>query len=402
MRKMKTTTTTLTDTSFYCSQKFWWLSVDLGKRRFFSCCSADSEKIDISWLRNNSGQMFNQPSLIKERSMMLDNISVPGCANACWKPESQNLPSRRTMMGSDRVTHQSLHSDVEVLNILVDNQCNMTCVYCCKQYSSAWLRDCVDKGPYPVTSDDRYRANDLDIAISKLSQKQLIESDTTTFLVDEIAKLKNPGLREITVTGGEPFLYNGLIDLLEKLKDVKHVAIYTGLGVDSKRFDRMIKEISKFENVSIVISAESTEKIYEFTRYGNTWPRLNTNLEIIRRNGVSYKFYATVSNLTLFGLKDFLDFAQDTDISFNVCNTPKFLAPNVLDVHSKHHIEKNINSYPKKLQQIIAEAFSVEPTEEQHRSLSTYLEEFSQRRDLSLDIFPTHFVSWIKGKTHVV
>ena len=72
--------------NFYCSQKFTSLSIDLEKRLLYSCCSAVPEKIDLDWLQQNPGMLFNSPNLQQERQAMLDNMPVPGCQQSCWTP----------------------------------------------------------------------------------------------------------------------------------------------------------------------------------------------------------------------------------------------------------------------------------------------------------------------------
>lgn len=399
---MTTTIPIDVEKNFYCSQKFWWLSIDLSKQRSFSCCSAAAEKIDIKWLKNNPGQLFNTPSLQKERTMMLKNISVPSCDAACWQPESRGLASRRSYYKTDQITHTDIKSDVEVLNIYVDTRCNMTCVYCCKQYSSSWLNDIIKNGPYPVSVNNRYAINDLDLIVQKLGQKKIQESNLSQFLSQEIGKIINPKLREISISGGEPFLYNNLISLVRTLSSECQIDIFSGLGVDEKRFSRIIKALSNFKNVRITISADSIGSKYEFIRYGNTWDRFQRNLDTIRSFGVDYKFHATLSNLTLFGIRDLIKYANGSIVGFNLCNDPDFLSINVLDPISKQMIIDDIDSYPQECKDDILSAMGIEPSNKQRYDLSSYLVEFSKRRNISLDVFPDHFVDWVKGDLNVV
>ena len=131
--------------NFYCNQKFWWLSVDLEKFQTFSCCAATPQRVNLSWVKENPGQIFNTPLLQQERTMMLDNQPVSSCSSSCWVPESQGMPSRRLTTNGQLSTHSSVVSSPETLNIVVGTDCNMTCVYCCKFYSTAWSRD-ISKG----------------------------------------------------------------------------------------------------------------------------------------------------------------------------------------------------------------------------------------------------------------
>ena len=83
--------------NFYCSEKFTWLSVDFEKRQSYSCCAATPHAIDLNWIKQNPGQLFNTPHLIEERQTMLAGQPVASCQSPCWQPESQNMTSRRML-----------------------------------------------------------------------------------------------------------------------------------------------------------------------------------------------------------------------------------------------------------------------------------------------------------------
>lgn len=382
--------TTTTNDRFYCNQKFWWLTVDLEKSQTFSCCAASPQKANVSWIKENPGHLFNNPELQTERRLMLDNQPVSSCQASCWKAESHGLPSRRTVMMGDQKTHTSVDSYPEILHIIVGTDCNMTCVYCCKFYSTAWTRDILKKS-YPIkVLDDRFTINNTDKILAQLSQKDLAASVQRQVLLDEIARqYKSPTLKEVMITGGEPFLYLDLEQLVLGIPDNISVKIWSGLGVNESRF---AKEVSKLpKNVTVVISAENIEKNYEFARHGNTWQRFLNNIETLKNAGISYEFNATVTNLTIFGLLDFVKFAGNVPVTFSPCTDPDFLAINVLDSESKQLIRSNLHLLPE----FVAQTLEVDPTEEQVYNVKSYINEYSQRRQLDLSIFPACFVDWI-------
>jgi organic radical activating enzyme len=377
--------------NFYCNQKFWWLSVDLEKFQTFSCCAATPQRVNLSWVKENPGQIFNTPLLQQERTMMLDNQPVSSCSSSCWVPESQGMPSRRLTTNGQLSTHSSVVSSPETLNIVVGTDCNMTCVYCCKFYSTAWSRD-ISKGAYPVErSDDRFVINDTDRVLQHISQKEIASSTTRQLMLKEIATLcQESSLKEVMITGGEPFLYLDLHRLIESIPQTVNVKVWSGLGVDEKRFARELQRLSK--NVSVVISAENIGDAYEFVRYGNTWQRFTANIQELKEQGINYEFNATVTNLTVAGLKNFIEWADGAPINFQPCTDPDYLSIGVLDPDTKAMIESNIYGLPD----FINKALKVEPTQKQVYNLKSYIKEFAQRRSLSLEVFPPTLVSWLQ------
>jgi len=389
---------TATDTNFYCSQKFWWLSVDLAKRQTLSCCSADPVSVDMTWLEQNPGQLFNSPHLQQERTMMLQNQPVASCNTTCWQPESQGKSSRRLLFKSNVLAETDIQASPKELHIIVGNDCNMTCVYCCKQYSSAWLRDLSENGTYHTvnTGDDRFEINNIDRILLRISQKALDKSSSTRRLLDEMRNLLlASSIRQVIITGGEPFLYLGLTELVKSIPSHIKVLIQSGLGVDTARLKQELNKLPAAQ-IEVVISAETVGQLYEFVRYGNTWKRLTENVQILKDLEIPYSFYSVVSNLTVHGLAEFAHHTENAVTRYNPCNDPDFLSISVLDPASKDQILQSVDRFPSDLKSIIVKSIAAEPTEQQRHNLNEYVNEFSKRRNiLPSAVLPQSFMDWM-------
>ena len=377
--------------NFYCSQKWWWLTVDPERRLLASCCKADQQPIDISWLKANPGQMFNNPALVKEREDMLAGKPVASCSKPCWVPESNGIPSRRTILKekSDRVFTGTTASP-EVVEIILGSDCNMTCVYCSKRFSSAWLRDIKEHGTYipGYSIEDRFDITIDDKVVIKLGQAAIKESDRYKTILQEVTRLGR--LKVLKIMGGEPFLYNGLEDIL-RFANAGAIEITTGLGVNSKRFERLVQLLPS--TTTLVISAESTGSLYEFVRYGNTYQNFKKNLETIQSHNIKYKFGITISNLNVHGFKEFQDEYGTPNDYFNVLVDPAYLSPSLLDDASRDAILSTSYKYN---QEEIHKSVSAGYTEEQLANFRQFVLEFAKRRNLSFDIFPESFSAWIQ------
>ena len=376
MTRMMTTRTI--KEQYYCSQKFWWLTVEPERRSMTSCCAASTQKIDLDWLRNNPGQLFNDPNLLHERQQMLDNKPPSSCEDSCWQAERIGLPSRRTLMKSDIKTHLDIVSSPTVLHINLGSDCNLTCSYCCKQYSTAWLRDIDKNGAY--LDDPRFHINNNDRIVLKLGQKKVKSSESYELIINEIKKIKT--VNRIEISGGEPLLYNDLDQLVQSLSGP--INIYTGLGVDSKRLKRILDTLP--ETITFSISAENTGKLYEFNRYGNTWNNFLTNLDLVRQK-FDYKFAMVLSNLTIHGMEDFRKNVGTSKDTMNYCNDPIYLSASVLDPESKTMYQHTLPD----LSTTISNAYSPQ----QKQNLKNYIHYFVKNRNLDLNIFPKHFISWM-------
>lgn len=383
----------ISNKNFYCSQKFTWLSVDVEKKLSCSCCAATPNKINIDWLKNNPGQLFATPELRQDRVDMLANRPVSSCQAMCWTPESRGLISRRLAMNSDKFVDLAVDvATPKSLNIILGSTCNLTCSYCCKQYSSSWARDLEHDNNYP-TYENRYRLTPTDQIVLKISHDQYQTSAAYETIMNEISNFKN--CEEILITGGEPFLYNNFVELLNQLTDCRRVIVFTGLGVNPKRMQKQLEKINLKDNLQINVSAENCDKLYEFNRYGNTYGNFLTNLRLLTDRHFSVKFVSVVSNLTVFGLEEFFTKFLDYPIEYIFCNDPDFLSVNVLDDASKIQLAESLSKSHLSNSNKIISNLQQPYSDQQKTQFAQFIKTFASRRNLSLDIFPSGMLQWL-------
>jgi len=384
------------DRDYYCSYKFRYLKIDLVSNKTLNCHAAKSHAIDFSWLDKNPGQLFNIQVNVSERQLMLDNQRNHSCEENCWPLEDKGAVSPRLWQQGNNKTHFEIRTQPEILEIKLNDDCNLSCSYCCKDFSSAWRRDLVNHGNYKInTGDARYQLTDYDKIMMNVSQKEVKKTAKFQTLMSEIKNFSS-GLKEIVVTGGEPLLDNQLFDVLDAVTNSSAVInIYTGLGVELQRFQRMLDKIKKSPTALLSISAECTNKFYEFNRYGNSWDDFMTRIEMIKSSGIDFRFSTTITNLTVFDLPMFIQLFVDQRIGLVFANHPHMMAPYVLDSDSKQQIMQNIKSLPEHYQTQIAQSIQADPSELQRQQMSEFLKEYVTRKNLDVNIYPKTFLEWL-------
>jgi organic radical activating enzyme len=386
---------------YYCSYKFKYLKVDLVSNATYNCHAAKQHAIDFEWLADNKGNLFNTEINVAERQMMLTNQRNSSCEENCWPLEDKGAVSPRMWQNGKIKTHVDVRTQPEILEIKLNDNCNLSCSYCCKEYSSAWRRDLLVNGDYKInTNDARYQLTSRDKIMIKVSQNEVKNTKQFQQLMDEIKSFA-PGLKEIVITGGEPLLDNQLFDVLDAVSNSSAVInIYTGLGVDVKRFQRMLDKIKQIPTAMISVSAECTDKFYEFNRYGNLWTELVDKIELLQRSNIEFRFSTAISNLTVIGLANFIKHFINHRIGLIFINQPSMMAPYVLDVDSKKMILQDIQSLPEHYQTQIAQSVQADPSETQRQQMSEFLKEYVDRRNLDVSIYPKSFLEWLD--IHVV
>jgi organic radical activating enzyme len=372
--------------NFYCSQKFENLLVNFERQEINSCCSAISVKVDTNWLKSNPTGLFNHPSIIKDRVNMVENLLVSSC-NVCYTAENENGHSRRQSKNGFKKTNNNTNCVPKELTLSLNTACNLTCSYCCKEYSSSWLRDIQKNGVY-FDNDARFTITTNDKLVLKAGHKIIKNSKNYKMLLDSALQYSN--CENINITGGEPFLNNNLVDLLKQLTG--NVVIYSGLGVNSKRLTNILNQLDT-KQFSIVISAENINDFYEFNRYGNSFKNFIKNIEILESYNISYSFNSVISNLTIFGFYDFIKYFYNKSIFVSVCNDPDYLNPKVLDEKSKRLIyNTDYGVYTNTIHNLI----KPESNYNIKKNTNSFLLEFAKRRSLNLEIFPNHFIDWLQ------
>jgi organic radical activating enzyme len=391
---------------YYCNYKFKFLRIDLESRITYNCHSANPHKIDFDWLEKNPGQLFNNEIDVSERRMMLVNERNPSCAQNCWAAEDRGGVSPRLFQGGPARTHFDVITQPEQIDLTLNSNCNLTCSYCCKENSSSWRRDVVTQGTYdlPHPIDDRYQVNVKDMVRLQVSAPEFESTDRYQTVLNEV-KSSAPGLKKLIITGGEPFLYNGLADFLGEVESNSSavIEVYTGLGVNTRRFEKIISELrQRTKNVNIIVSGENIGARLEFNRYGMTWQDFQDRVTILNNTYNKAVFQTTLTNLTLPGFVDFYQHYCDHEIRHGFAYQPLMMACHVLDPDTKHQIDQDCNKLPAELAGQIRQAIKPEPSQEQIDNLRAFVLEFVKRRsDLKLDIFPMSFLTWL-GITNVV
>ena len=377
----------------FCNRKFDFIQINLHDGVTQSCCHlAKEDRPKLSDVKQVG--FFNYPEIVADREKLLTGQQPAGCAG-CWELESQGLTSLRQHKKyniAPEVMPPASGAVPKTVNLVLGNKCLLTCVYCCKKYSHKWAADLMIHGPYELSDKNRDRVT--------LSQHDRVVLNNKHRQAS-YAQLAFANIREwvaasalpitFSLSGGEPFLYDEFDTVLTSLEG-QDVTISTGLGVPAAVLESCCRSIARhnFASFCVVISAETTGKIFEFVRYGNRFSEFLENIKVLEQFGITYSFNGVISNITAFGLLDFIDMFQHKQIRWSVLSDPDYLKISVLDSITKQALRDAGNMAPGFL-----ETLDHPCTTEQKADTKRFLTEFAARRNLSLDIFPKHFVSWL-------
>lgn len=383
---------------YYCSQKFRFLKIDLESQTTYNCHAARPHKIDFEWLAANPGQLFNTDVNVSERRMMLLNERNASCEQNCWPAEDRGAASPRLIAHGQIRTLTEVVTSPEIVDITLNSDCNLTCSYCCKEYSSSWRNDILKNGNYNIESEpNRYTKNTMDVVLARVSQQERFGLDRTQAILAEV-KAMSGTVKRLIISGGEPFLSRYLLDIVKDNSHVPRIQIFTGLGVDFKRFERIIDTLAEYKNVVLDVSGETTEALYEFNRYGATWHEFERKLASLAEKNIQVELSSVMSNLTVVGFADFYKQFSDYTYRIECVYNPNFLAPHILDQATKDQVIQQLTESNFAQKDLVLNSLLSTPTQQEKQDLKKFLTEFVARRPgLSLDVFPKTFVEWLNN-----
>ena len=184
------------------------------------------------------------------------------------------------------------------------------------------------------------------------------------------------------------------------VKHVNEIKIFTGLGLSCGRFYDVINKLQNYPNVLVCVSAENLGDLYEFNRNGARWNDTCFMLDQLKKSTISTMIHSTWSCLTIHGFPEFLNQYSDWTREIDVVHVPTFMPMNVVDDESKEKIIHDLHKHEFKNKDHIISSLKIDPTEQQRQHLKSFLQQFSVRRSLNLNIFPKSFLKWLD--IHVV
>jgi hypothetical protein len=244
----------------FCGAKWYNATIWLGSGMSTSCHHPLPHKVEVDDVVKNPKALHNTQKKKMEREMMQKGERPAGC-EYCWKIEDigrDNISDRvyKTVIYSDEDlahahrTPASTDVDLQTLEIAFDRTCQFACSYCNPAFSSTWVRDIKNNGPYTgLNSDGRghfIHVHDGSQLYTYGEHNPYVEAFFKWWETDLHRTLK-----ELRVTGGEPLMSADTWKLIEwfktnKGKSTTRLALNSNLGTDVD-IDRLLDAIDGVE-----------------------------------------------------------------------------------------------------------------------------------------------------------
>jgi organic radical activating enzyme len=221
----------------------------------------------------------------------------------CKRLEETTGTSGRTVRELDSRSTAEIDANIDwfgLEHIVVNwsNLCNLTCVYCNPETSTAWQ------------SVKRIPINHV-----KNEHQDLIE----------LAQTHGHTIKGLSLGGGEPLLQKGLLEFLKHLNRNKvNAMVTTNLSIDIAS-NPIYQELREWKNIRWMISFDNADRQkFEYVRNGASWDQFVKNIDQLKQDRQfvwAHPAYSIYCALDLVEYYDFCD-QQQMDIFWCELNHP--------------------------------------------------------------------------------
>jgi organic radical activating enzyme len=341
----------------FCGAKWYNATIWLGSGMTTSCHHPPAHLVDIEQVKTNPKLLHNTPQKKQDRRQMQAGERPAGC-EYCWKIEDMGRNAVSDRVYKSRIYKiQDLHAaartpidqdiDLKTLEISFDRTCQFACSYCNPAFSSTWVRDIKQHGPYQgLISDGRNHFTHTH------DSAQLYRYGESNPYVEAFFRWWESDLhrtlQELRITGGEPLMSAHTWQLIDWFRDHRgqtrtRLAINSNLGPEVD-VDRLLDSVDGLPEFDIYTSNESMADHAEYIRDGLDWSVWIGNMQKICQSGKLHWLHVmcTINALCLESLPEFLELLVDFKKTYgrdfpmftlNILRFPSFQSPLVLPDH---------------------------------------------------------------------
>ena len=357
-----------TKSASFCAAKWYNATIWLGSGQTTSCHHPPAHAIDAEEIKTNPSAIHNTVEKKIDRLNMQLGNRPKGC-EYCWKIEDmgRDAVSDRVYKSKiypikalDEAYTQPHQEDVNLrtLEIAFDRTCQFACSYCNPAFSSSWVRDINQNGPYAgLVSDGRNHfthAHDHSQLYRYGETNPYVEAFFAWWETD-----LHKTLQELRITGGEPLMSGDTWKLIDWFKanqgrSQTRLAINSNLGMDRLKLLDFINRIQDIPHLEIYTSQESIGAQAEYIRDGLDYDLWMHNVqELLEHDAIkAVHCMATINALCLDSLPKLLDQLirlkqvygrQRVSFTLNILRFPSFqsalVLPDELRSKYKHSLE---------------------------------------------------------------
>jgi len=282
----------------FCLAKWTQVTMHLHNGTTHSCHHPEPHKVSLEELSRNPTALHNSKVKKMARKEMLENKRPSECSY-CWNVEDKSTSFSDRVFKSSEPWSEPFFDEIsksdwrdnynpKYVEVSFSNTCNFKCAYCGPEYSSKWMEEINDHGPYKLSFD--YNGTQR---MEERNTKPYKHSEDNPYVnsfwewFPELYK----SMDTFRITGGEPLLSKDTWKVLDFILQTDEpnrnlkLSINSNLGVPDNLIDRLIEKIDNIiknnlvKEIIIFTSCDGYGIQSEYTRYGMNFEKLFNNID---------------------------------------------------------------------------------------------------------------------------
>ncbi len=319
----------------YCA--FPWTNLYIANfNQMMPCCNFT----DAFQVSTSPTEFFHGEQMNKIREDMLAGKEIPGCEN-CYFNERAGVPSERSKANNlfGTVTTPQLR----MVDIMLDNVCNLKCRMCNSAYSHRWKSDEIALYGRAIDAP-KYKKNSY---------------------VDDL-NLDN--IERIILQGGEPLYspdFEKVLDKLNEQNTLENVELWISTNATIIPSEKVVGYLKRFKFVSISLSLDGYDKLFEYIRKNADFEKVKKVLDFfhsLASETISFGINCTVTIYNINHISDIKEYYKKNYPKFNwsqnglilpeelcISNTPQEFKDELFKTITDPNLIKVLNNSEKNL-----------------------------------------------------
>lgn len=276
------------------------------------CCRYEQPerqtKYKMPWMKDgNLLELYNGSKMRALRQAFLDGEEPQEC-NWCWSEESVGIKSFRQRYIQREYNYLTTDPIPQILDLKLSNVCNLKCRMCGPQASSSIAKEQNKQEEYWLSS-------------------KIIGTENEQLFFEKWL----PNIKEIELTGGEPFFSKENMQLISKIVDsgfAKNIKLFITTNA-MFYIPTLLEKIKSFKHVNISLSVDDIESKLEYARSGAKWSTIDRNIKQLLQSYPEFSIliYRTINSFNIFYLDELDRYALDNNINVlnGILHSPEYL-----------------------------------------------------------------------------
>lgn len=280
----------------FCALPFSHITVDTMGNYAVCCLHNVPEGHQINLKDHGPDVWLNSEYLREVQETFLKGQKHIGC-NRCWFDEDVGFDSMRIrtrneykIFGIDPKKPKIVNAELQLGNL-----CNLTCLMCSEQDSSAIL------------------AENQRLGINKIKQSDI---EWTERSWKNLQKIIDESPMVLNLRGGEPLYNKSILDILEKIPPEQKRKMMIHLTTNATIWnDRWANVLGQFKLIRIMLSVDAIGPAYEYIRFPAKWDVVESNVKKIQNlSNARIVVNAVIQNLNLLYLENLISWCQENNL----------------------------------------------------------------------------------------